>query len=222
MVSGKQKKQMESSLNERELLLTFRAHLHLINVFDWIESVWKAMVGYYENRAGSPATLSSLQQAFAKYNDEYKVTTMLVHYGIHFDPILNMLVGDDSCWIQAETDMPSYQETIRYMKERVFVNYYLLEAIFSSYYLRAASFSAFCKKVYDPRASSFNARALQSHEVKIGNLSKKDVEEMKAKLSHINVRFDQLTSRHSSIVSEVLAVRDQLKDLKMMKRSLLR
>ncbi|XP_061336448.1 uncharacterized protein LOC133283584 isoform X2 [Gastrolobium bilobum] len=90
------------SLKEIETLQTFYAHLHLTKGVNWTEDIWGDMLDYYEDRSGCCASMASLKWAFEKYFAEYKLAMRLADFGIHFDPITNMLNGTDICWTAAE------------------------------------------------------------------------------------------------------------------------
>ncbi|KAI9118315.1 hypothetical protein K1719_010647 [Acacia pycnantha] len=161
MESGQDRggKQKQPWSKERDVLLTFHAHLHLSVGRYWTENVWEDMARYYEGLAGSPATPAFLKLAWAKYSLEHNLITSLRDFGIHFNPVLNMLVGCDSCWDAAEVEMPDHKELIQNMKRRVIYNFYMLEDVFSYF-------------------SKDNASSSNDHEQRITNLEK-EMEEMK-------------------------------------------
>ncbi|KAI9093933.1 hypothetical protein K1719_026931 [Acacia pycnantha] len=142
------------------------------------------MVRYYEGLAGSPATVHSLKRAWAKYSLDYGLINSLSDFGIYFDPVLNMLVGCDSCcWNAAEM-------FIQNMKRRVIVNFHMLRAVFSNF-------------------SKNNASSSNGHEQRIANLEK-EMEETKAGQTVTN---HQIRKLNRTVSEQLVNLSDQIDKL---------
>ncbi|KAI9116992.1 hypothetical protein K1719_011991 [Acacia pycnantha] len=66
----------------RDVLLTFRAHLHLLEGDSWTENVLIDMGRYHELLSENPATVPSLRSSWARYSLQYGLIKSLREFGI--------------------------------------------------------------------------------------------------------------------------------------------